>query len=107
MAMLGYEFDGVEALRAQVPGLLVAHGCSCGCPSISLKVRTDAPGSSVLGTRGLIPVEGFVRPAGNEPGIGILLFVDCTGHMRCLEYVCGVPAKTWPPLEQITFQQGR
>lgn len=55
-AMLSVSFDGVEALRRQVPSLLVSGRCGCGCPTIYFAHPKDEVGvwqrvnASITGT---------------------------------------------------------
>jgi hypothetical protein len=39
-ALLAVQFDGVQALREQAAGALVAGGCGCGCPSVEFAAGT-------------------------------------------------------------------
>jgi len=39
------DLPGATELRAQVPGMMVARNCDCGCGSFSIYVRDDAPTS--------------------------------------------------------------
>jgi hypothetical protein len=56
-AFLGHDFPGVEALRAQTPGLLAKRGCLCGCGTIDLFPHRDGQEPSTAGS----PVEVLVH----------------------------------------------
>jgi hypothetical protein len=73
-AFLGHDFCGVEALRAQTPGLLAKRGCTCGCGTIDLIPQGERlPRSSA---RSPVEVAGHVLNPDGEPVGGVLLWVE-------------------------------
>jgi hypothetical protein len=101
-ALLSPEFPGVTELRAQVPHTQVIGKCDCGCPTVDLFVSPEVPRSDVVTRSRLTPVEGRVRPVGDEPPGDIILFVD-DGRLSCLEYVSynNPPPSEWPALDRV------
>lgn len=43
--LLSDDLQGAAELRAQVPGMMVARNCVCGCASFSIHVDPSAPAS--------------------------------------------------------------
>lgn len=80
--LLGVDFPGVEALRAQLPGTVVVDRCTCGCPSVSLEPLADAPLAAVATE---VPVEALGMGAYGEAEAMVLLFVH-DGRLSYLEY---------------------
>lgn len=98
--LLSPRVKGVTPLREQARDVVVSGRCDCGCPTIHLTPRRDAPLAQVGGR--LWPVEGRVDPVGDEPGQEIILFVD-HGKLSSLElvfYSKSVPI-AWPDVSRI------
>jgi hypothetical protein len=104
-AILGFllqpELDGVEQLRAQVPGAIVVGKCDCGCPTIDIEVDTNAPSSGLAGP--LSPVGARVSPESDEPIGDVILFLK-DGRLSSLEYVyyTDQPPDRWPTLDRLS-----
>lgn len=104
--LLSLEFDGVQALRAQVPLARVVATCDCGCPTVDVEVDGAAPVSPFSAPTRLVPIEGCVAASntGAEASGGIILFVD-DGRLSCLEYysMADPPPSKWPTTDEITL----
>jgi len=104
--LLSRHVEGVTPLREQARDAVVTGRCNCGCPTIHLTPKQDAPLAQVGGR--LWPVEGRVDPVGDEPGQEIILFVD-NGKMSSLElvfYSKSVPI-AWPDVSRIKLYPAR
>ena len=98
-AFLAVDFDGVEALRAQVLGTTATPGCACGCGSVDLLPDPSAPRSTATSP---VPVEGAVRDEADEEVGGLLLFLD-DGRLASLEVYSYVDPLPLPPAERVRW----
>jgi hypothetical protein len=93
------DFDGRDALLAQVGGARVVGYCGCGCASINLSVDRQTPAAPR--TRSPIPNEAQVLDDVGEPAGGVLVFLD-DGYLALLEiYSYGNPLSPFPPLARL------
>jgi hypothetical protein len=81
-AFLSHDFPGVEALRAQTPGLLAKRGCLCGCGTIDLIPQRD--GLEPSDARSPVEVSGHVVDADGNPVGGVMLWLE-DGFLTSLE----------------------
>jgi hypothetical protein len=100
--MLSQDFPGATSLRSQVPFVRVVGKCDCGCPTVDLEVAPKAPRATGDFPSRVIPVTGYVGSTVDEPGAGIIVFVD-EGYLSGLEiYTMADPApQEWPDLGEI------
>lgn len=98
--LLAVEFAGAASLRIQAASILgVESGCTCGCPTITLRVDRDAAPPVHLGP--VLPTE-LVEVA-RVDGIPrtVLCFIDRDGYLASLECVYYDDARPeWPPPDQ-------
>ena len=73
-AVLGYSFDGVEALRNQWAHALVEPSCSCGCGSIGFVFDAEFEAAPSTACNPL-PVEGEILDASDEAVGGIIVLL--------------------------------
>jgi hypothetical protein len=100
-AFLAHDFPGVEALRAQIPGLIAKRGCKCGCGTIDLIPQDkDLPKSSL---RGLLPVSGHVLDDNGDTVGGVLVFV-VDGLLSTLEVYWYDQPIPLPRVENVDWQ---
>jgi hypothetical protein len=100
-AFLAHDFPGVEALRAQIPGLIAKRGCKCGCGTIDLIPQGEhLPKSSV---RDLLPVSGHVRDENGDAVGGVIIFVD-DGLLSTLEVYWYDQPIQLPRVENVDWQ---
>ncbi len=93
------DFDGRDALLAQVGGARVVGYCGCGCASVHLGVDRQTPGAPR--TRSPIPNEARVLDDVGEPVGGVLVFLD-EGYLALLEiYSYEDPLSPFPPLDRL------
>jgi hypothetical protein len=94
--MLALDFPGAPELRAQVSSARVVGRCSCGCPTIDIKVSDDVDRAVVQSET---PVDANVD---GIPGAGLIVFVR-DGRLSCLEYYFSEdpPPNDFPPTDLI------
>ncbi|MFF0578901.1 hypothetical protein ACFY19_15580 [Streptosporangium saharense] len=89
LALLARDFPGVEELRRQVPSVIVARNCGCGCATVDFRIGEEppTPGKELISS-------AYVRGRND----GVLLFVK-DGRLLSLEIYSsdGDPA----PLPQV------
>jgi len=100
--MLSQDFPGAGSLRPQVPYAQVVGGCDCGCATVDFEVAPEAPRASPDLRGRVLPVTGYVGADIDQPGAGIIVFVD-EGFLSRLEiYSMAEPAPhEWPDLAEI------
>jgi hypothetical protein len=105
MAILEHaDFDGRDALIAQVDSAQVNSYCSCGCATVDLSVDRTRPAASH--PAGPIPNEATVLDADGEPVGGIIVFVD-EGYLELLEiYWFDEPISPFPPPDRLASWPG-
>ncbi|MFD2091326.1 hypothetical protein [Blastococcus deserti] len=101
-SLLHHDFDGVEALRAQVPHATASTGCECGCMTIDLHVPASLPASPA---RNPVPVEGTVLDRDGEPIGGLVLFVE-HGRLAGLEVHSFDEPLPLPAPERVRWETG-
>jgi hypothetical protein len=100
LAVLNYaDFDGRDALLAQVDAARVVGFCGCGCATVDLAVDSAAPASSSASPT---PNEATVLGADGEPIGGLLVFVK-DGYLAMLEVYAfsGDPISPFPSRERL------
>jgi hypothetical protein len=101
LALLNHaDFEGRDALVAQVDVARVDSCCSCGCATVGFIVDESAP--SAGRTYRPIPNEASVLDADGESIGGIILFVD-NGYLSTLEIYCfgDETIDRFPPLDRL------
>jgi len=73
-SVLGFSFDGAEALRSQWEGALVESSCACGCGSIGFVFGADFQATPST-ARNPLPVEGEIVDACGEVVGGIIVIL--------------------------------
>jgi hypothetical protein len=104
MALLEHaDFDGRDALLAQVDDAHVVGGCGCGCAPVTLAVGSRIPADDTVAHP--IPNEATVLDASGESVGGVLLFVR-DGLLRELEVYdyAGTPIFPFPPLQRLRVE---
>ena len=98
-AVLNYaDFDGRDALLAQVDSARVVGYCGCGCATVLLAVESAAPASS---SGSPIPNEATIIGADGDPLGGLLVFLE-DGYLATLEvYSYDDPISPFPPMERL------
>ncbi len=83
-AVLGFaDFPGRDELRAQAVGAVVVGYCGCGCASVRLEGRLDAPPAPRQ--PGPIPVYALVLDKGLHPIGRVVVYVAAPGRLWLLE----------------------
>jgi hypothetical protein len=98
--LLTQDFQGVDALRAQVPHASVVGRCTCGCATVDLAVDKERckPASSY--GRPILS-EAQVVVDDDEPLGGVIVFLD-DGYLSALEiYSSGDPIPNWPSGDRV------
>jgi hypothetical protein len=93
------DFDGRDALLAQLEVARVVGYCGCGCASVDLAV--DAP-AGLDGVAHPIPNEARVLAADGEAVGGVLVFIQdgCLSMLEVYNYR-GEPISPLPPTERL------
>lgn len=100
LALLNYaDFDGRDALLAQVDVARVVGFCGCGCATVDIGIDS-APATTSVALP--IPNEAVVVDDDGEAIGGVLLFVK-DGHLNSLEVYDygGGPISPFPPAERL------
>lgn len=93
------EFEGRDALLAQVKASSVVGYCECGCASVSLAVDPSAPPAHAASS----PLPNEAEVLGPDEGCvgGVLIFLT-HGYLSYLEvYDHGERISPFPPLERL------
>ena len=107
MAVLAHhDFDGRDALLAQVDAAHVVGYCGCPCASVSLSVDRSSP-AAPAGTRSTLPNEATVLNADGE-GIGDVIVFHDDGYLSFLEvYAFGFEEiSPFPSLDRLRPHRG-
>ena len=107
MAVLAHhDFDGRDALLAQVDAAHVVGYCGCPCASVSLSVDRSSP-AAPAGTRSPLPNEATVLNADGE-GIGDVIVFHDDGYLSFLEvYAFGFEEiSPFPSLDRLRPHRG-
>lgn len=93
------EFDGRDALLVQLASTRVTGYCGCGCASVDLAGRPDAPAAPR--TKSPIPNQARVIDADGEDLGGVIVFLT-DGRMSLLEvYAHDQPISPLPSAERL------
>lgn len=76
------DFDGRDALLAQLPHTKVSRYCACGCATVDLEVTGDVP--LATGARSPLPNEARVFASDGDEIGGVIVFLD-NGKLSMLE----------------------
>jgi hypothetical protein len=100
LALLNHaDFDGRDALLAQVDSARVDSECSCGCATVGFSVDPRAP--SAAKTYRPIPNEAEVLDADDENIGGVIVFTEA-GYLSSLEiFSWDDPISSFPPLDRL------
>jgi hypothetical protein len=102
LALLGHaDFEGRDALLAQVDAARVAGGCDCGCATVDLAVDAAAARCPTP-----IPNEATVLGDRGEPVGGVLLHT-ADGRLSTLEVYSNAdkPIERFPPLNRLSLRR--
>jgi hypothetical protein len=93
------DFDGRDALLAQVELARVVGYCGCGCASVDLAVDASPDSAGVAHP---IPNEARVLAGDGEAVGGVLVFIR-DGYLSMLEVYnyCGEPIRPLPTTERL------
>jgi len=93
------DFDGRDALLAQIELARVVGYCGCGCASVDLAVEDSAPQTGVAYP---IPNQATILTADGEAVGGLLVFIrdGCLSMLEVYNY-CGEPISPLPPTERL------
>jgi hypothetical protein len=99
------EFQGRDALMAQVGGARATSGCDCGCATIDLSVDNSLPasvGDDGKPRHGVLPNEATVVDGTGDVLGGLIIFVDA-GYLSSAEIysVSDEPIADFPTIECI------
>jgi hypothetical protein len=100
--LLTQDFEGVDALRAQVPHVSVVGRCTCGCATVDLAVDKGRCKPAPSYSRPILS-EAQVVDDDKEPLGGVIAFLD-DGYLSMLEiYSYGDPIPKWPEKDRVTL----
>lgn len=99
--LLGHDFPGVEALRDQMNGLLVMRDCRCGCGTLSLFPRREAPRWS--SDTYYVPVSGYISDDEGSPTGGFVLSAE-DGLLKMLEVYWYDDPIPMPAIKNVEWQ---
>jgi hypothetical protein len=93
--LLSLDFPGASVLRLQRAHARVVGRCQCGCATVDLAVDvSSAPPAQ--GVPSPIPAEAEVVGEGEQPGGGVIVFLE-DGYLSGLEiYSYSEPIRAWP-----------
>jgi hypothetical protein len=97
------DFEGRDALLAQIDHASVVGGCGCGCATVDLKITGNVPPSARRSELPRpVPTKATALDNAGEPIGGVLLF-EKDGYLATLEiYNHGPePINPFPPIEQL------
>ena len=93
------DFDGRDALVAQVESARVVARCPCGCATVDLAVDADAPVAP--GDASIVPNGAAVLGADGDEIGGVLVLLE-GGRLATLEiYSYGDPIPAFPPAARL------
>jgi len=93
------DFDGRDALVAQVDSARVVARCPCGCATVDLVVDPDAPPAPTEAS--IVPNGAAVLGEDGDEIGGVLVLVDA-GRLATLEvYSYGDPIAAFPPTDRL------
>jgi hypothetical protein len=93
------EFDGRDALVAQVDSAHVVARCPCGCATVDLAVDPEAPAAP--SEVSIVPNGAAVLGEGGDEIGGVLVLLD-DGRLATLEiYSYGDPIAAFPPADRL------
>ena len=100
LALLNHaDFEGRDALVAQVESVRVDSYCGCGCATVGLVVDRSLPSAPL--TYRPIPNEAAVYDPEGEPLGGVIVFAD-DGYLSNLEiYWYETPISPFPPIDRL------
>jgi hypothetical protein len=104
LALLNHaDFEGRDALIAQVASTRVDSYCGCGCATVGLTVDPAALSAGV--TYRPIPNDAAVTDGNGEPLGGIIVFAD-DGYLSNLEiHWYEEPISPFPPLDRLQLSK--